>query len=271
VAAFLKTSPQVRAYVRRPEAAEELRKLGAKVAVGEMGDTDRLEAVMSGAHTVCHLVGSASHRTEEGITQANLDPVRHITSAAVGAGVRRLLYASCVGASPVDPNPYLRAKGLAEAIVRASGLEYVIVRSTLVLGPGAPWLEVLSARARDARADAPGSGKQVFAPVWVGDLAAALAAADDRERLLSGTWALEGPDRVTMAELLDRLAGRRGPKPSRWPGVFGGGRRGPRVRPSPSLEQLLTRDSVADAPDAAAEFGIARTRLDEGLGRSLPA
>src|SRR2546427_631750 len=80
----------------------------------------------------------------------------------------------------------------------------------------------------------PGRGRQVLAPVWVGALAAARAAADDRDRLVSGTWALEGPDRVTMSELVDRLAGRRRRKRSLWPRAiaFGGGRGGVRMTPA---------------------------------------
>src|SRR5437870_220737 len=134
VAAFAQTSPQVRAYLRRPDTADALRKLGAKVAIGEITDVDRLEAVMSGAHTVCHLVGSANLLTEEGIREANLDPIGAVVSAAVRAGIRRVLFASCVGADSRAKNLFLRAKGIAEEVIRASGLDHAIIRSTLVVG-----------------------------------------------------------------------------------------------------------------------------------------
>src|SRR5207249_4483479 len=53
-----------------------------------------------------------------------------------------------------------------------------------------------------------GSGAQVLAPVYVDDVAAILAAADDRGQTVSGTWGLEGPDRVGADEPADLLAGR---------------------------------------------------------------
>jgi uncharacterized protein YbjT (DUF2867 family) len=107
---------------------------------------------------------------------------------------------------------------------------------------------------------------QAVAPVEVGDVAAVLAAADDREGIRPGTYGLEGPDRVTADELAVLAAS-----------IGRGGGRGirdgrPRRRiPSDVPGEILASDSLADRPDAAAEFGVPRTPLAEGLARSLGA
>jgi uncharacterized protein YbjT (DUF2867 family) len=132
VKAFASTSPQVRAYVRRPEAAETLRALGAKAAVGSIEDGGTLQTVMAGAHTVCHLVGGLIPRLPEDYDHAVVGSLRSVVEAAGRAGVKRLLYVSYPGASPDGANPYVRAKGQAEELIRGSGLEHVIVRTTLV-------------------------------------------------------------------------------------------------------------------------------------------
>jgi NADH dehydrogenase len=272
VKAFLTVSPQVRAYVRRPEAAEELRKLGAKVAVGDITDVDQLSTVMSGAHTVCHLVGGLEQKDVEAYLQSNLGSANAVVEAARGAGIARILFLSYPGASPEASNAYLRAKGLAEDSVRASGLQHVIIRCTHVYGRGGRWLTANLEAARGPIVAVVGSGRQVVAPVFVEDVAAVLAAADDRASESSGTWGLEGLDRLTVDELTDMLAGRPRRKLHLWP----------RGRPwrfapalaarfSPTLLEILAADSVADAPDAAAEFGVTLTPLAEGLPRSLPA
>jgi hypothetical protein len=100
-------------------------------------------------------------------------------------------------------------------------------------------------------------GGQHLAPVYVEDLAAVLASADDRAEPVSGTFALQGPDTVIAEELIGLV------------------RRDSRLRltlrkahMSPAAAEILSSDSVADAPDAAAEFGVKLTPLGEALQAS---
>jgi uncharacterized protein YbjT (DUF2867 family) len=270
IRAFIHVSPQVRAYVRRPEVADELRSLGAKVATGLIDDVENLEVVMSGAHTVCHLVGGLNPKPPDDYERSIVGSIRSVTEAATRAGVRRLLYVSYPGASPEEANEYLRSAGMAEEAVRACGLEYVIVRCARVYGEQSEWLRALTRRSRMNPALVVGTGRQILAPIHVDDIAAVLAGADDRERVDSGTWGLEGPDRVTADDLVDLLAG----KPKRKVHLSAGaGARVTRLtgeRSTLAALELQAADSLADAPDAAAEFGVRLTPLREGLSRSLP-
>jgi uncharacterized protein YbjT (DUF2867 family) len=269
VPALGRVSPEVRAYVRNRDSASALRALGAKIAVGDIADVDRLEVVMAGAHTVCHLVGGLSVTNPDNYEPQIVGTLRAVLEAARRAEVKRLLFLSYPGASPAAANPYLRAKGLAEQAVRDSGLEHVMIRCTHAYGPGGEWLNAMRKQAVARPSVVIGSGRQVLAPVFVDDVAAVLAAADDRERVSSGTWGLEGPDRVTADQLADLLAGRHrrklhvSPRTAATLGrVTGSGYGFP-------LLEILAGDSVADAPDAAAEFGVERTPLADGLRRSL--
>lgn len=269
VAALSGVSPEVRAYIRRREPASALRELGAKVAVGPLDDPDTLRTVMRGAHTVCHLAGGLEAEDEAAAAEGILGPVEAALGAATAAGVARFLYVSCAGASARAGDVCLRFQGLAEEAVARSGLEHAIVRSTLVLGPGSRWLEALRTMAAGFPAWVVGPGTQVLAPVFVEDLAAVLAAADDRRGEIGGTWGLEGPDRVSADELADLLAGRRRRRLHRSPAAARrAGRQGARGL-SRSLLEILAGGSTADAPDAAAEFGVARTPLRAALERSL--
>src|SRR5437588_10624341 len=209
VRAFSERSPEVRAYVRRRDAVDALRDLGAKVAVGAVDDIDTLALVMKGAHTACHLVGGLDLPDERAYEWTNLVSVRMALEAAGRARVRRFLFLSYPGASPVAANAYLRCKGAAEEAVAASGIDHVILRCTHVYGPGSRWLGQIARLARGWPSVVLGSGHQRLAPVFVEDVAAVLAAADDRDRATTGTWGLEGPDRVTADELADLLAGKR--------------------------------------------------------------
>jgi NADH dehydrogenase len=160
---------------------------------------------------------------------------------------------------------FLRAKGLAEEAVGSSGLDHLILRSTLVYGPGQRWLEDMRRFARRAVAAlVVGDGKQRLAPVHVNDVVSALVAADDRADPVSGTLGIQGPGIVTADELVDLLAGRKrrkihvGPQNERRASRLAG------RRLHLALLEVLASDSLADAPDAAAELGLTPTPLRVG-------
>jgi uncharacterized protein YbjT (DUF2867 family) len=259
---------EVRAVVRRQAQADPLRELGAKVAVGDATNPDLLPAVLRDAHTLCHLVDGLFLDEEEyfptiaGATEA-------IVMAAKEADLSRILFLSYPGADPGSSNAFLRAKGMAEVAVQQSGVDNVIVRSTLILARESPWLFLFGAwTTRVPFTPLIGPGTQRLAPVFVEDVASVLAAADDRARPISGTFALQGPDTATADEFADMLVGRRRRKAhlsaERAPRVVGISKR----RISPAAAHILASDSLADAPDAAAEFGVKLTPLRQALQAS---
>lgn len=261
---------EVRAVVRRPEAAEELRTLGAKVAVADLSDDDRLAVAFRDAHTVCHLAGTADLASDDLYESVNAGTARSVVEAARRAGVNRFLYLSYPGASPDSTNAYLRSKGLAEESIRESGLAHLILRCTHMIGPGSRWLEGMTEAAHRPVAPVIGSGTQRVAPVFAGDVTRVLAAADDRAVEVKATLGLEGSESFTVDQVVDLLAGKRKRKLhlSGNAARFGARLLGRRL--SPALVEVMAADSLADAPDAAAEFGVAVTPFREALGRSLP-
>ncbi|MGZ8651232.1 MAG: SDR family oxidoreductase [Actinomycetota bacterium] len=263
---------EVRACVRRPEAADPLRAVGAKVAVGRFEDADALAEILKRVYTVIHLVGGPNQPDDDTVLAANHGSVLTALAASREAGVRRFVLVSATGASIDASNRYLRAKGLAEEAVANSGMEYAIVRSTHAYGLGGLWL---AATVEGATASPPfvvGDGSQPVAPIFAGDVAAVLAAADDRDGRLEGTWALEGPDVVTMAGLVTLLATPETDPPVRLTPRDAAARftDGLGVHVSQTAAELFALASRADAPDAAEAFGVERTTLADGLRAAAP-
>jgi NADH dehydrogenase len=258
---------EVRATVRRPEAAEVLRALGAKVAVRD--PFEDLGGLLGGCHTLVHLVGGLRAQDDDELFRANHASVLHALEAAREAGVKRFVMVSAPGAHPEAANPFLRAKGLAEEAVAASELEYAIIRSSHVYGLGGFWF---TAAVEGALADppfAPGTGEQEVAPVFADDLAAVIAAVDDSEAEVAGTWASEGPDVVTADGLVRLLRGEgheisHGRAAERLSELLG-------IPVTETVAGFLGLPSRADAPDAAGAFGVALTPLLEGLRITLHA
>jgi uncharacterized protein YbjT (DUF2867 family) len=207
VAALLRQGVEhVRALVRDPAQVGDLRRLGAKVAVLDATDPDGLRAAMEGVFTACSLTGGLWTRPGEDPYASVADPARVFLAVAKAAGVRRLVVCSPAAAgSPAaaEANPHLAAKAEVERMVATSGLEHAILRCTHVLGPGGRLVALLGG---GTPVPVPGDGRQLVAPVWVGDVAAAIAAADDAVEL-AATWALAGPDEVTFDALVDAVHG----------------------------------------------------------------
>ena len=271
VAALLRQEVEhVRAVVREPAQVAGLRRLGAKVALLEATDHDGLAAAMDGVFTACSLTGGLWPRPGEDPYAAVVEPARVFLAAAAAAGVRRVVVCSpaAVGtpAAPDPPghppgvprtppaNPHLAAKAEVERMVTASGLEHAILRCAHVLGPGGRLVELL---AGPAPVPVPGDGRQRVAPVWVGDVAAAIAAADDAVEL-SATWSLAGPDEIAFDDLVDAIQG--APVAKR----HLDGEAGPLT---PTQLEVLAADSLAD-PGLPAPPGLAATTLAEALAGS---
>src|SRR5947207_3467025 len=119
---------EVRAQVRRPEAAEPLRALGAKVAVRDIDGVDALAEILPRCHTLVHLIGGPDQPSADELFRANHGSVLTAIEAARGAGTRRIVLASVPGANADATHPFLRAKGLAEEALRVWGGEFAIVR-----------------------------------------------------------------------------------------------------------------------------------------------
>jgi uncharacterized protein YbjT (DUF2867 family) len=276
----------VRAVVRDPAQAGELRRLGAKVAVMDAADPDGLAAVMTGVFTACSLTGSLWSRPGEDPYAAVVDPAEVFLAAARSAGARRVVVCTpaALGTTAPDGNRHLAAKAEVERLVAGSGLEHAILRCTHVLGPGSRLLGLLAGRepspgagsggapgtaagSPDGSARAPvpvpGDGRQPVAPVWVGDVAAAIAAADDAVEL-AATWSLAGPDELPLDALVDTLHGRPAAKRH-----LDGDPPDPRAGLTPDQVGVLAAASLPD-PSLDRPPGVQPTPLAEALARSLP-
>ena len=259
---------EVRATVRRPEAGEVLRLLGAKVAVRPVEEPDELIEILPRVHTIVHLVGGVNQPSDEEILAANYGSTVAAVAAAKEGGVRRLILLSAPGASIDHPHPFLRAKGLAEEVVVNSGLEHAVLRSSHVYGLGGLWFASTVMGAEHGFVV--GDGSQLVAPVMADDVAKVVAAIDDRRDSINGVWSLGSTEELTADEVFE---------------IVGEGGVPAHLDPSIAAERLtelleipvsvrttefFAASSVADtldaaAADAAAAFGVTTSPFDEGL------
>lgn len=203
---LLAAGARVRIAQRRPRDAWFLKPLGGlgqtQFVAADVTRPETIAAAVSGADAVVNLVG---------VLKGDFDAVhvagaRAVAAAAKAAGVPALVHFSALGADPESPSAYGRSKGEGEAAVRAAFPQAVILRPSLVFGredqftnrfaamvSSAPVVPVLRAAVR-------------FQPVYVVDLARAAVAALTAGAHGGKTFALGGPDVLSMAEILRWLA-----------------------------------------------------------------
>ena len=195
---------RVRAQVRdRAKAEARLAGSGAELVVGDLRDAPFTAGAARGCDAVVHLAAIAIERRGQTYEAVNTDATRALLAAARAAGVPRFLHMSQNGASSASPHRFLRSKGLAEDAVRASGLAFTVLRPSVIWGPEDEFVNVLARLVRLSPVfyPLPGGGVARFQPVWVGDVAEAVAESLARDDMAGRSLALGGPAPLTLREM----------------------------------------------------------------------
>jgi NADH dehydrogenase len=209
---LLRSGVRVRVASRDPRNSYFIQPLGQVGQFGfvqaDVNDAPGVSRALEGANRAINLVGAFKK-----MQAVHVDGARYIAEAATKAGAKALVHISAIGADLDSPSNYGRTKGEGEAAVRKAFAEATIVRPSLAFGPEddltnrfarlaqLPFLPVIAARRK-------------FQPVYVGDLAKAIAlAALEPERFAVQTYEIGGPQVLTMIELHQAIIAITGQKP----------------------------------------------------------
>jgi nucleoside-diphosphate-sugar epimerase len=166
---------------------------------------------------VLHLAAATGKEPAARFRAVNSEGTATLVAECRKAGIGRLILVSSIATRFADRRyyPYATTKLEAEDLVRQSGLEFAIVRPTMVFGAGSPVLAGLAKMARGPVALVFGSGKVRVQPIAARDLARVVFAIATRPTLAGAEIDVGGPDILTMEELIRRIRsvfrGRPGP------------------------------------------------------------
>lgn len=152
-----------------------------EVSVVSLADERGLRAALRGVDQIYHLAGGESSNQ---LFETDIEGTRNLVQAAGEAGVQRLIYLSHLGADRASAFPVLRAKGIAEEHIRNGSVNYTILRSSIIFGPGDNFTESLAYISRIAPGVIllPNHGEVRIQPLFVEDVVTCLL------------WSLENPD-----------------------------------------------------------------------------
>lgn len=212
-AAFDRAGWAVRAAARRP-AASARRAPGFDWVALDFADARADWAgALAGVDAVVNCVGALQDGAEDSLTAAHVDGPRRMIAAMQAAGVRRLVHLSAVGADDAAGTDYARSKAETERMIAASGLDWIVLRPSLVIGRGAfGGTGLIRALAAFPFVIPMVGGDQPFRPIFAGDLADAVVAAVDAPPGLIAD--LGGPQAVTQSDLLQKYRAWLGLRPA---------------------------------------------------------
>lgn len=180
---------------------------GMQPVAGDLNDPESYRSLLNGDVTVVHLAAATGRAGPAQQRAANVDGTRVLLGECSRAGVRRFLHVSSIAAKFPEKKhyPYGRAKEEGEALVRAAGLPYTILRPTIIAGPGSPVMAGLRRLAALPVMPVFGGGKTRIQPIHVDDLVRVMLAVLAEDRFQGETLEIGGPQAVSIEDFLLRL------------------------------------------------------------------
>ena len=280
---LLDAGHEVTVLTRNPDGVARIPELsGAGSVRADVTDPRSLTGTLDGADAVVGAVPFPNHPMEvprKGLTYDRYDRqgTESLLAEAKAAGVRRYVYVSGANADPRSDKTWLRAKGRAEDAVRASGLEWAILRPSWAYGPedGAVNKFVTMARFLPVVFQL-GVRPQRVQPVYVGDIALAVRRILEREDVWGETYEIGGPDVMTMNEIIHTLLAVLGKKRPVIPLPASLAKLGtapltllPRPPMTPHGVEFAIQDGIVDTRLARERLDIDPIRLRDGLALYL--
>ena len=208
VNALAKRNYRVRIAVRRPHVAGPAMNFGAVGQVhavqANLRYPESVAQAVHGAEAVVNLVGILQPRGTQAFEAVHADGARAVAEAAAAVGAR-LIHVSAIGADLASESAYARSKAEGEIAVRRARDDAIVLRPSLMFGPGDSFFNRFAALSRMLPVLPLAGADTRFQPVFVGDVAAAIARAVDGAVPAGRTYELGGPEIGTLRELVEYM------------------------------------------------------------------
>jgi len=209
-------SVTVRVAVRHPEPARiALRSLGfdrVTVVYADVRDQGSVAAAIAGADAVVDAVSAYVEKGGVTFEAVHVRGSENVAREAVAAGVARFVLVSGIGADRYSSSPYIRSRGRGEVMVQQAFPSATIVRPGAMFGPGDALFATLAELARLLPVLPLIGGGTRLQPVFVEDVAEAIASILADPGTVGQTYELAGPRVYTLRELVNmtlQLMGKR--------------------------------------------------------------
>ncbi len=177
------------------------------IVLSSMDDVGNLRSALNKVNYIIHLAGAEALGSKADLARLEVQNLEILTNAARQAGVERFFYISHLGADRHSAYGLLKAKGRGEEIVRKSGVNHSIFRTSFLFGEGDHFTESIARLIKIFLGFffLPGEGKALLQPLWVDDFVTALIWSLDRSDLVNQTIEIGGSEQLSYREIAQQV------------------------------------------------------------------
>jgi len=164
--------------------------------------------------TLLHMAAITGKDKPSRYDEVNFELFRQLAEAGKGRGLKNVLLISTIAVKFRKRKRYFYSfsKEKAEQYLKKSGLNYSIVRPTMILGNGSPVFKGFSMFAGLPLIPLFGGGKAVVQPVHLEDVCMVILHILEHNIFKGGTYDLGGPDTLSIREFMWKIAEQKGKK-----------------------------------------------------------
>ncbi|MFL6436713.1 MAG: complex I NDUFA9 subunit family protein [Terriglobales bacterium] len=207
---LLRDGYEVRALARRRSSGLAEPAPGSGSLEWIEGDvlSPNVDFAIAGCDAVVNLVGIIREHGKQTFEAVHHQATRNLVAAALRSGVQLFVQMSALGARSENASRYHVTKFAAEQEVRRSGLPHVILRPSLIFGPGSAFLDQMVGvmRAIPLVRPVPGTGKYRFRPVHVDDVVECFVQSLSNSAARGQAIDLVGAEELTLDNITSEIA-----------------------------------------------------------------
>ncbi len=207
VRSLAKRGYRIRVACRRPDLAGHVVPLGVPGQIVPVQANIRypasVAAVCDGAFAVINLTGVLYSSGAQSFDAVHVFGASAVAKAAKTAKAQMFIHLSAIGADVNGASAYARSKAAGEKAANLAFSGATIIRPSIVFGPEDNFFNQFAKMARFSPAlPLIGGGVTKFQPVFVGDVAEAVATLIDRGMADGKTYELGGPEVMSFKQIL---------------------------------------------------------------------
>lgn len=236
---------------------------------------DELAKVLQGADCVVHLAGILMEGKNSSYRSANVDATAAVVAAAKKASVSHIVFISVIGAEISSANAYFRSKAEAEQLIAGSEISSTIIRTPILLGPGAAGAAAIKWASGNPKPKLLGAGRYTMRPLDIDDLCVAIVNSCQAQVHGSTTHELVGPEAIQYCDLIKQAARMQGKEVEIASFPIGVAKIAASVKGlfkkggmSPTVIDVITMNEHAEH-NAAAALGVELTPLEQTLQKFI--
>jgi len=182
---------------------------------GDITDSSVYEEIPDGIDTLLHMAAITGKALESEYDKVNYKAFKNLVEKGINKGLRRVLFISTIAVKFKKRNRYFYSfsKENAEKYLSDSGVDFSIIRPTMILGEGSPVFKGFSMFAGLPLIPLFGGGKTIIQPIHIDNVCDSIISILKNLDFKNKTYDIGGPDRLSIKQFLKKISEAKENKP----------------------------------------------------------